>query len=343
MPLLLPPILANAAKPSPSLLILESSLTATCLPLLRCIVGRKQPEGTILLVCGLYPPSAFVGEVGEGVRVLDRTGRVPGYDEEYRDPREEIVEFVEGAPAGPLEIIIDSVDTLCADLASVSQTYTFLASLLALLKTRPPPSRLTLHLLSPSPSLLPHLTPTRLSPSLTHLTAHPPVLLTHLATAYLTPPPPLSPPAKFFRVFTPLAARHQELERAVLGSEGAGWAEHGEAVVEVLVRGGARRGVERALEGWTPAGPCALREMESLKGVFAGKAVSPQEDTSDPTHGVSFNLGLTPEQHQSRARVPLPYAHEGNPPPLTAPGAIYYDPDSADDIDDDDPDEDLDI
>ena len=26
-----------------------------------------------------------------------------------------------------------------------------------------------------------------------------------------------------------------------------------------------------------------------------------------------------------------------------APGAIYYDPDSADDIDDDDPDEDLDI
>jgi hypothetical protein len=30
-------------------------------------------------------------------------------------------------------------------------------------------------------------------------------------------------------------------------------------------------------------------------------------------------------------------------PPQAARGAIYYDPDSADDIDDDDPDEDLDI
>jgi elongator complex protein 5 len=29
--------------------------------------------------------------------------------------------------------------------------------------------------------------------------------------------------------------------------------------------------------------------------------------------------------------------------PVSSPGAIYYDPDSADDLDDDDPDEDLDI
>jgi len=40
--------------------------------------------------------------------------------------------------------------------------------------------------------------------------------------------------------------------------------------------------------------------------------------------------------------VPLPYAHKGDSE-KDASGAILYDPDSADDIDDDDPDEDLDI
>lgn len=76
---------------------------------------------------------------------------------------------------------------------------------------------------------------------------------------------------------------------------------------------------------------------------------------------MTFNLNLTPEQQQSRAQVPLPYAHEGAFPhgpwfinvltvlyfpgkvEQSAPAAILYDPDSADDIDDDDPDEDLDI
>jgi elongator complex protein 5 len=38
--------------------------------------------------------------------------------------------------------------------------------------------------------------------------------------------------------------------------------------------------------------------------------------------------------------VPLPYAHKDA---AQSSGAILYDPDSADDIDDDDPDEDLDI
>ena len=81
----------------------------------------------------------------------------------------------------------------------------------------------------------------------------------------------------------------------------------------------------------------------------------------DPTQNVSFNLILTASQQQSRAQVPLPYAHEGNSAvqayydinltftsgkpteKQTNSAAILYDPDSADDIDDDDPDEDLDI
>lgn len=83
--------------------------------------------------------------------------------------------------------------------------------------------------------------------------------------------------------------------------------------------------------------------------------------TLDPTHNLPFNLSLTKAQQHSRAQVPLPYAHEGLHVSLLtlhylkysdtgqpednsgAGGAIYYDPDSADDIDEDDPDEDLDI
>jgi elongator complex protein 5 len=83
---------------------------------------------------------------------------------------------------------------------------------------------------------------------------------------------------------------------------------------------------------------------------------------SDPTQNLTFNLNLTPLQQQSRAVVPLPYAHQGmhvnstlsrllltdfffsgTENPTQNPFVINYDPDSADDIDDDDPDEDLDI
>ncbi|KAF8318027.1 hypothetical protein DL93DRAFT_2165430 [Clavulina sp. PMI_390] len=88
--------------------------------------------------------------------------------------------------------------------------------------------------------------------------------------------------------------------------------------------------------------------------------------SNDPTASLSFNLNLTDEQQAARAQVPLPYAHEGeqrvdfpaflshgdlittsysNIPSgrVADAGAILYDPDSADDVDDDDPDEDLDI
>ena len=84
------------------------------------------------------------------------------------------------------------------------------------------------------------------------------------------------------------------------------------------------------------------------------------KDAPDPTRNMSFNLNLTAEQQHARAQVPLPYVNEGTSAfhspdqqlinaftgrPANAPSsaAILYDPDSADDIDDDDPDEDLDL
>ncbi|OJT12966.1 hypothetical protein TRAPUB_10531 [Trametes pubescens] len=266
-----------------------------------------------------------------------------------RSLRGTILEAVQSTPAGPLNVIIDSVDTLLSDLESVSETTRLLSELLALVRERGGTSRLILHILSPSP-LIPLLTQTRFSPSLTHLIAHPPPLLTHLASAYLTPPPPLSSPEKFWGVFIPISERPYESERLVFGSAGEGSGLQ-ECAVEVLVRGGAdgagrRRGVERVLEGWSPAagGACELREMGSLKSLWSKRPVFEAQSSPDPTQNLSFNLNLTPEQQRSRAQVPLPYAHEGKPAGQTyAPAAILYDPDSADDLDDDDPDEDLDI
>ncbi|KAH9946665.1 hypothetical protein B0H21DRAFT_779009 [Amylocystis lapponica] len=375
MSLLLPSALAISR--SQPFLLLQSSTAQSCLPILRHIVSRPgaNTQEHIVVFCFLYAPSSFTSKAqleSENIRVYDWTGRIPGYSE-CPDTRAELLQAIRAgefatfvclkrrdscnrstAPPGPLSVIVDSVDTLFSDLGSLANTEQLLSEVLATTRGRNDASRLIVHALAPSP-LIPLLTQTRFSPTLTHLTAHPPVLVAHLATAYLTPPPPLSSPEKFWRVFLPIAERHYESERLVFGAGGEGCGGK-ELVVEVLVRGpdasARRRGLERVLEGWSGdknGGPCALKDLESLKSVWTRKVV--EENVPDPTQNLSFNLNLTPEQQQSRAKVPLPYAHEGLNFPVPGqahehrnnPAAILYDPDSADDIDDDDPDEDLDI
>jgi len=130
----------------------------------------------------------------------------------------------------------------------------------------------------------------------------------------------------------------------VLGPGGGGPRNDGEIVIEVVTRApeGVGRNLERELLGWLGDSPCSLSELDSLKPILedVGKTASEQL-----TPHLSFNLNLTPEQQQSRANVPLPYAHKGelDRHASQSSGAILYDPDSADDIDDDDPDDDLDI
>jgi elongator complex protein 5 len=74
----------------------------------------------------------------------------------------------------------------------------------------------------------------------------------------------------------------------------------------------------------------------------------------DPTANLSFNLTLTEEQRRAKEKVVLPYLKaqnrgtveiESSEPAVAPPpsGTIYYEPDAADDFDDEDPDEDLDI
>ncbi|CCM01945.1 uncharacterized protein FIBRA_04018 [Fibroporia radiculosa] len=359
----MPPLLASTlTKSTQRLLLLQSSTAQSCLPIIRRLVTETRSNlshpGSTLLFCLLYPPSAFAGAAqlgSECLRTFDWTGNVPGYTLGCTitppDIREEIRAAVRSAPPGPVVVIVDSVDTLFSDLGSLAKTEQFLSEIFGLVCSRSG-SRLVLHVLAPSP-LIPILTQTRFSPALTHIIAHPPALLSHLATAYLTPPPPLSTPEKFWRVFLPIADRHYESEKLVFTSDGEGPGS-AEFAVELLVRGAdgsaRRKGVEHVLEGWIDSHnssggcPCDLQDLDDLKGLWKRNTI--EEIVPDPTQNLPFNLNLTAQQQLSRAQVPLPYEHNGTSKDKgvdVTPAAILYDPDSADDIDDDDPDEDLDI
>jgi hypothetical protein len=159
--------------------------------------------------------------------------------------------------------------------AQVHILYTFLYIQLTVTKIEP--SRLILHLSTPS-QLTSLLIQPSMSSALIQMTAYPTVLLTYLATAYLTLPPPASPSAKFWGTFLPFSERSYEIDRLVFGVGGEGAGRNGEMVVEVLVRGGTNgsgkvRGVERTLEGWMGAGPCGLTDLESLKSLWVRKAI----------------------------------------------------------------------
>ncbi|KAF8832396.1 hypothetical protein HHX47_DHR1001451 [Lentinula edodes] len=310
----------DSPGPNQNLLLLQSSIPQSSLPLLRHVIAQNAGQkGAVkkFLFCFLHPPSSLIKNAAESnVQVYDYLDRIPGYNDAWSESCPEILNLVENAPASiPIEVIVDSVDTVLADNESLSGT-----------------------------KLLPLLISTAFSPTLTQLIAHPPVLFTHITTEYMTPPPPLSSDAKFWGIFIPISERGRDAENLVFGQGGDGSGGQDEMVVEVLVRGrsdasGRRKAVERFLEGWDiqKNQPVNLSQMSSLASIYRRKPIV--EEAPDPTQNVSFNLHLTPSQLESRARVPLPYVHEAQP----APGAILYDPDSADDIDDDDPDEDLDI
>ena len=135
---------------------------------------------------------------------------------------------------------------------------------------------LILHLLL-SP-LLPMLTQTHLSATLTHIIAHPSSLLTHLASSYLALPPPAGPADKFWTVFIPVSERVHESEALVYGPEGSGTCSGGgsdlpEFVVELIVRGitaeGRKRGIERTIEAWSGTSPEHLQKLDSLKSIWS--------------------------------------------------------------------------
>ncbi|KAG7099268.1 hypothetical protein E1B28_001128 [Marasmius oreades] len=314
------------------LILLQSSFAQSSLPILRHLVSKNAKRKTFL---------------DEKPVILDLLDLVPTYNDDWRGSQGQILTGLENEPdTSSIDVVIDSLDTLLSDIGSVQAVYAFLRSVLSLISSRSKPSRLILHLCIPCP-LTPLLTSTSFFPSLAHLISHPPEILTHLAKEYLTFPPPISPEVKFWSVFIPLSERDHESERLVLQGRGSGNPE--EFVVEIILRGGSdasgrRKGVQRTLEGWntTKGYPMPLNKLTSLSDLWKRKSV--EETAPDPTQIMSFNLQLTPSQQEARAKVPLPYVLEGQTQSQQQPsGAIFYEPDSADDIDDDDPDEDLDI
>ncbi|ESK87896.1 hypothetical protein Moror_15263 [Moniliophthora roreri MCA 2997] len=331
--------------------LLQSSIAQSSLPILRSLLAKRpnQTSSKLVLFCFLHPPLNLVDEAlvkSDNVVIYDFLDSIPDYNDHWKDPREQMLDVVKN-DSTTLDVVIDSVDTLLSDIGSTPETYSFMVSLLSLISSRSKTSRLIVHINSPCP-LTPLLCSTSFSPSLTQLTAHPHALITYLAKEYFTFPPPISAAPKFWGVFIPVSEREHETERLVFQGSGSG--DTKEMIIEMILRGGSdasgrRKGVERVLEGWDLQNGCAveLSRLSSLSDLWKKKIV--EEAAPDPMQNISFNLQLTPSQQEARARVPLPYVLEGRSSSQPAPssGAILYDPDSADDIDDDDPDEDLDI
>ncbi|GLH09157.1 Uncharacterized protein GBIM_14273 [Gryllus bimaculatus] len=67
----------------------------------------------------------------------------------------------------------------------------------------------------------------------------------------------------------------------------------------------------------------------------------------DPTVAVqnltTFKLTLNPQEEEARSQLILPYTRQGRPKGQSGGGKVFYEPDAADDWDDEDPDDDLDV
>jgi hypothetical protein len=88
---LLSTILTPTTRSRETLILIQSTLaTPTWLPLTRTIINAGPSNARIVCVCLLHPPETVLAdEAGkatrEAVRIVDWTGRVPGYAEDDED------------------------------------------------------------------------------------------------------------------------------------------------------------------------------------------------------------------------------------------------------------------
>jgi len=84
------------------------------------------------------------------------------------------------------------------------------------------------------------------------------------------------------------------------------------------------------------------KERKLTLSIISFRIVTQAASSEDPFSTSMFNLGLTDRQREEKERVELPFTRGGGE--ANGSGAIIiYEPDSADDLDDSDPDEDLEI
>jgi hypothetical protein len=88
-------IISGESRPYFPLVVLESSLVQSSLPVLRAFVNNGDASSHVLFFSLLYPPSALAGDPPrEGLHVVDRTAEVPGYSETSSDLSESILNTV---------------------------------------------------------------------------------------------------------------------------------------------------------------------------------------------------------------------------------------------------------
>eukprot|EP00057_Strongylocentrotus_purpuratus_P004032 XP_003727877.1 PREDICTED: elongator complex protein 5 [Strongylocentrotus purpuratus] len=83
-------------------------------------------------------------------------------------------------------------------------------------------------------------------------------------------------------------------------------------------------------------------QIITFLGLPSTNTTSEREHQPDPTANLTFNLTLSESEKKARENVVLPFTKASNNS-TTGSGQIFYEPDQADDYDDEDPDDDLDI
>lgn len=157
---------------SASCVLVQSSLAQSGLPLVKRLINTETPgRSRILLACFLYPPPSLVTDT-DHVTVLDYTDAVPGFTEDQRSPEDEILESISKSQPGPLDVYIDSLNTILQSQRSLRHAFRLINRIFAALQKRPGRNRLILHGVAPCP-LTPLLCETSFSSSLLHAIAHP--------------------------------------------------------------------------------------------------------------------------------------------------------------------------
>jgi elongator complex protein 5 len=101
-------VLYDPPRPHQPLLLVQSSIAQSSLPILRQFIIRNYQTSSgaqshSLVFCLLHPPSSLVGDGAshhKNLQVYNRIGNVPGYVDNFSDPREEILSAVNNGECG---------------------------------------------------------------------------------------------------------------------------------------------------------------------------------------------------------------------------------------------------
>jgi elongator complex protein 5 len=97
MSLVVPAVISNASRPSHPFVVLESSVTQSCLPVLNAILQYDKPKGQTLVFCFLHAPSSLVDPArakNDQLQFFDKTDSIPGYSDNWINPEQFILDTV---------------------------------------------------------------------------------------------------------------------------------------------------------------------------------------------------------------------------------------------------------